>query len=207
MSWWDSYRAVYRAELKASAFELADHGWPVLRGNYWQADRWVGAEGASVTGLAPLDVDGLAASRIRRRSMPGVGTALLGAAGDRVRGRRHRGVRLVGRECARGSGRPTWWFRSRPRRPGVGGSRSVPARRCAGARLTLGREPAQPGSWVAAPPSEGPQGVVHWRVPRCLRWSLPDPATCRWRCWRCSGNAAGRSGGHRARFRGYGVRS
>ena len=27
---WDSYRAVYGAELRAAALEFADHGWPVL---------------------------------------------------------------------------------------------------------------------------------------------------------------------------------
>src|SRR5882672_3067229 len=59
MSWWDSYRAVYRAELKASAFELADHGWPVLPGNYWQSDRWIGGQGGAATGLAPIETDAL----------------------------------------------------------------------------------------------------------------------------------------------------
>ena len=29
MVWWDSYRVVYGAELRAAARELADHGWPV----------------------------------------------------------------------------------------------------------------------------------------------------------------------------------
>lgn len=60
MSWWDSYRAVYRAELKASALELVDHGWPVLPGNYWQVDRWLGADGVAATELGPAEVDGLA---------------------------------------------------------------------------------------------------------------------------------------------------
>jgi hypothetical protein len=30
MSWWDSYRAVYGAELRAAAREFSDHGWPVV---------------------------------------------------------------------------------------------------------------------------------------------------------------------------------
>ena len=30
MAWWDSYRAVYGAELRAAAREYADHGWPVV---------------------------------------------------------------------------------------------------------------------------------------------------------------------------------
>jgi hypothetical protein len=32
MSWWDSYRAVYGAELRAAAHEYADHGWPLVPG-------------------------------------------------------------------------------------------------------------------------------------------------------------------------------
>ncbi len=32
MSWWDSYRAVYGAELRAAAREYADHGWPLVPG-------------------------------------------------------------------------------------------------------------------------------------------------------------------------------
>ena len=33
MSGWDSYRAVYGAELRAAAHELDDHGWPVVAGS------------------------------------------------------------------------------------------------------------------------------------------------------------------------------
>ncbi|MFP5022651.1 bifunctional DNA primase/polymerase [Pseudonocardia phyllosphaerae] len=32
MSWWDSYRAVYGAELRAAAREYVDHGWPLVPG-------------------------------------------------------------------------------------------------------------------------------------------------------------------------------
>lgn len=32
MSWWDSYRAVYGAELRAAAREYAEHGWPLVAG-------------------------------------------------------------------------------------------------------------------------------------------------------------------------------
>jgi hypothetical protein len=32
------------------------------------------------------------------------------------------------------------------------------------------------GSWVPAPPSRMPEGVVHWAVaPRKVHWRLPDP--------------------------------
>lgn len=33
MAWWDSYRAVYGAELRAAAREFSDHGWPVVAGS------------------------------------------------------------------------------------------------------------------------------------------------------------------------------
>lgn len=32
MSWWDSYRAVYGAELRAAAVEYVEHGWPLVPG-------------------------------------------------------------------------------------------------------------------------------------------------------------------------------
>lgn len=32
MTWWDSYRAVHGAELRAAAREFTDHGWPVAAG-------------------------------------------------------------------------------------------------------------------------------------------------------------------------------
>jgi len=32
MSWWDSYRAVYGAELRAAAVEYEEHGWPLVAG-------------------------------------------------------------------------------------------------------------------------------------------------------------------------------
>src|SRR4051812_30849007 len=43
MSWFDSYRAVFCAELKASAVELAEHGGPLLPGTYGKAGSWAGA--------------------------------------------------------------------------------------------------------------------------------------------------------------------
>jgi hypothetical protein len=178
MSWWDSYRAVYRAELKASAFELADHGWPVLRGNYWQADRWVGADGASVTGLAPLDVDGLAASRDPAEvdawwsERPYSVLLATGFVVDAIEvsalvGRRVcarlRETDLVVPVAATPTGR--WWFAVRA------GEALRPELASRPDAILHSR-----GSWVAAPPSEGPQGVVHWRVPPpACGWSLPDP--------------------------------
>ena len=179
MSWWDSYRAVDRAELKASAFELADHGWPVLPGSYWQAERWIGAEGAAVAGLAPIESDGLVRAThdpaevdIRWAERPYSVLLATGAVVDAIEvsalvGRRMcavlRELGLVVPVAATPTGR--WWFAVRAGealRPELASRADV---------VLHGR-----GSWVAAPPSEGPQGVVHWRVPPpACGWQLPNP--------------------------------
>jgi len=179
MSWWDSYRAVYRAELKASAFELADHGWPVLPGSYWQADRWLGADGAQAPGLAPIESDGLArATRAPEEvdawwsERPYSVLLATGSAVDAIEvsalvGRRVcamlRDSDLVVPVAATPTGR--WWFAVRAGealRPELASRPDV---------VLHGR-----GDWVAAPPSEGPQGVVHWRVPpTACGWQLPNP--------------------------------
>jgi hypothetical protein len=179
MSWWDSYRAVYRAELKASAFELADHGWPVLPGNYWQVDRWLGADGAEAPGLAPIEGDGLARATREPEEVdawwserPYSVLLATGSAVDAIEvsalvGRRVcamlRETDLVVPVAATPTGR--WWFAvcaGEALRPELASRTDV---------LLHGR-----GDWVAAPPSEGPQGVVHWRVPpTACGWQLPNP--------------------------------
>lgn len=56
MSWWDSYRAVHGAELRVSAREFSDHGWPVV----------VGTEGLLLVTGSVLDVVELPADHGRR---------------------------------------------------------------------------------------------------------------------------------------------
>jgi hypothetical protein len=179
MSWWDSYRAVYRAELRSSAFELADHGWPVFPGTYWQTDRWIGQDGESSVGLAPIDADGparaaRAAGELDERWVDRPFSVLLatGLMVDAIEvsalvGRRVcamlRENDLVVPVAATPTGR--WWF-------AVRAGEALRPELASRADVQLHSR----GSWVAAPPSEGPQGVVHWRVPPpACGWNLPDP--------------------------------
>jgi len=129
MQWWDSYRAVYGAELRAAAREFGDHG--------WQA---VGSPAGLllVTGTA-LDVLEMPAEAGRHVC------AWLRDAG------------LVFPVAATPAG--TWWF---PVRPGAAASTRDDVVLRAG------------GEVVLAPPSELPDGWVHWRVtPAQSGWLLP----------------------------------
>jgi hypothetical protein len=133
---WESYRAVYGAELRAAAREYSDHGWPV-----------VGACSAGLllaTGTA-LDVIEVPAAVGRQVC------AQLREAG------------LVVPVAATPTGR--WWF---PVTPGV----ELPAslRERADVVLHTG------GAAVLAPPSETPDGWVHWRVAPALSGYRPSPS-------------------------------
>lgn len=179
MSWWDSYRAVYRAELEASAVELTERGWPVLPGTYQQAGSWTGAPDAEHAGPAPALADGVAQATLDRSAIESWWSArpysVLVATGSVVDaievsalvGRRVCGMLRQAGEVTPVAATPTgrWWFAVRAGealRPELASRTDV---------LLHGR-----GSWVAAPPSEGPQGVVHWRVsPSACRWRLADP--------------------------------
>jgi hypothetical protein len=134
MQWWDSYRAVYGAELRAAAREFGDHGWPTT----------VASEGLLlVTGMTldvlemPVEVGRHVCARLR-------------AAG------------LVVPVAATPVG--SWWF------PVTAGSAPSASWR-ADVVVHTG------GEVVLAPPSERPDGWVHWRVsPALCGWELP-PAT------------------------------
>ena len=150
MPGWDSYRAVYGAELRAAAREFADHGWTVVE------------ESAStlrlVTG-AVLDVLEVPA---------GVGRgvcAQLRAAGVVVP--------VAGKPAG------AWWY---PITAGAALSAELAA--ADGVVLHSG------GATVLAPPSQVPDGWVHWRVaPALTGYRLPAPdlilpavtASVRWR--------------------------
>lgn len=132
MQWWDSYRAVYGAELRAAAHEFEDHGWPVA-----------GSRSGLLllTGTA-LDVLEMPADMGRHVC------ARLRAAG------------LVVPVAATPTG--TWWF-------------PVPAGGAATERLPDGVVRHTGGAAVLAPPSELPDGWVHWRVsPALAGWELPS---------------------------------
>ena len=131
---WESYRAVYGAELRAAAREYSDHGWPV-----------VGACSAGLllaTGTA-LDVVEVSAAVGRRVC------AQLRAAG------------LAVPVAATPTG--TWWF---PVTPGA----VLPAALRERADVVLHTD----GAAVLAPPSETPDGWVHWRVAPALSGYRPS---------------------------------
>ena len=133
---WESYRAVYGAELRAAAREYSDHGWPV-----------VGACSAGLllaTGTA-LDVIEVSAAVGRRVC------AQLREAG------------VVVPIAATPTGR--WWF---PVTPGV----ELPMVLRDHADVVLHTD----GAAVLAPPSETPDGWVHWRVAPALSGYRPSPS-------------------------------
>jgi hypothetical protein len=182
MSWWDSYRAVYRAELKASALELVDHGWPVLPGTYWQSNRWAGSQDGGDTGPLPVrEVVGNGGPAATRDSadvsrwwadrpysvLLATGTACDVIEVSALVGRRVcallRQASLVVPVAATPTGR--WWFAVQP------GEALRPELATRPELVLYGR-----GACVPAPPSEGPQGIVHWRVaPSACGWRLPNP--------------------------------
>ena len=125
MPGWDSYRAVYGAELRAAAREFLDHGWPVVE----ESDDTL----MLVTGRA-LDVLEVPAAIGR-----GICAQL-------------RAADIVVPVAATPTG--SWWY---PVTPGA----ALPA----ALHGVAGRGAARRGDAIAAPPSQVPDGWVHWRVP------------------------------------------
>lgn len=127
MSGWDSYRAVYGAELRAAAREFGDHGWTVV------------AESPTTLRLITgRTLDVLEVPAALGRGM----CAHLRAAG------------IVVPVAATPTGR--WWY------PLAAGSAFGSELHSAGAVLHTG------GAGVLAPPSQVPDGWVHWRVAPAL---------------------------------------
>jgi hypothetical protein len=124
MPGWDSYRAVYGAELRAAARELLDHGWPVVE---QCADTLM-----LITGSA-LDVLEVPAAIGR-----GICAQL-------------RAADIVVPVAATPTG--SWWY---PVTPGA----ALPAVLREAKDVVL-----HAGDAIAAPPSQVPDGWVHWRVP------------------------------------------
>jgi hypothetical protein len=124
MPGWDSYRAVYGAELRAAARELLDHGWPVVE---QCADTLM-----LITGSA-LDVLEVPAAIGR-----GICAQL-------------RAADIVVPVAATPTG--SWWY---PVTPGA----ALPA-----VLREAGDVVLHAGDAIAAPPSQVPDGWVHWRVP------------------------------------------
>ena len=134
MSWWDSYRAVYGAELRAAAREFSDHGWPVVGGSA------AGLLLATGTALDVLEVPAACGRDV---------CAKLRESGSVVP------------VAATPTGR--WWF---PVTPGA----ALPAELREREDVVLHTA----GATVLAPPSETPDGWVHWRVaPALTGYRLP----------------------------------
>ncbi len=181
MSWWNSSRAVYGAELRAGALCLVDHGWPVVPGTWWQGGGWrglasdlVGAPGwdsvpAVAGGVAAGSCDPAQVTEWWSRSPYSVLVAtgyeldvveMPAWMGRRVAGTL-RSVGVVAALAATPAGR--WWF------PVTPGSALDP-------KLSTRTDVVLHGvgSWVMAPPSEREDGLVHWRVtPSASAWRLP----------------------------------
>jgi len=133
MQWWDSYRAVYGAELRAAAREFGDHGWSAV---------------GSPAGL--LLVTGTVLDVVEMPAEAGKhACARLRAAGLMV--------------PVAATPADTWWF------PVSAGSvRPTALVHLPGIVLHTD------GEVVLAPPSELPDGWVHWRVsPAQSGWELP----------------------------------
>jgi hypothetical protein len=185
MSWWNSSRAVYGAELRAGALCLVDHGWPVVPGTWWQSDGWWGLpdglDAASLPGWdsVPSVAGGVSAAscdpaQVAQWWAVAPYSVLLATGGSldvlevpAWMGRRMaatlRSVGLVAPLAATPAGR--WWF------PVTGGGPELPEQL---AQADVVRHGA--GSWVIAPPSECADGLVHWRVnPSACGWRLPVP--------------------------------
>jgi hypothetical protein len=135
MSGWDSYRAVYGAELRVAALEFDDHGWPVVAASPGTL--------LLVTGSA-LDILEVPAALGRQ-----ICTYL-------------RDTGSVVPIAATPTG--TWWF------PVTAGAvLPVELREVDGVVLHTA------GAAVLAPPSEVPDGWVHWRVaPALTGYRVPD---------------------------------
>ncbi len=134
MSGWDSYRAVYGAELRAAAHEFDDHGWSV----------------AEQTATTLLLITGRALDILE----------VPAATGREVCAHLRDAGRVVP-VAATDSG--TWWF---PMSAGA----ELPAELAAAEGVVLHGA----GDAVLAPPSQVPDGWVHWRVsPALVGYRVP----------------------------------
>ncbi|HZZ51093.1 MAG TPA: bifunctional DNA primase/polymerase [Pseudonocardia sp.] len=178
-SWWNSSRAVYGTELRAGALCLADHGWPVVPGTWWQDGGWHAAGGVGPgADSRPALADGVSGAssdpaQVARWWAQGPYAVLLATGtvldvvdmpawmGRRVAGRL-RSFGVVAPLAATPTGR--WWL------PVPAGAPAL-VEEVAEAGVVLHGS----GSWVIAPPSECADGLVHWRVhPSVCAWRLPS---------------------------------
>ncbi|HZZ50833.1 MAG TPA: bifunctional DNA primase/polymerase [Pseudonocardia sp.] len=176
MAWWDSDRVEYRAELKTGALALAEHGWPLLPGTYWQANRWTGVPDAPRFGPTPCVGTNEATDDVETvtgwwSELPYSVLLATGSVVDVIEVSALVGRRVCAALRERGVVVPVatspigrWWF-------AVAAGEALRPELATRPDLTLhGR-----GSVVAAPPTLGPQGSMTWRVaPSTCGWRLPE---------------------------------
>lgn len=184
MVWWHNARSVGRDELMAGALQLADRQWPVVPGTFWQGRGWAGMPDAPRSGPVPVPENGLAGATCDSAAIVGWWTELpysvllpTGSVLDAIEvpppvGRRlsaHLGESgIVAPAGTTPTGR--WWFLVRPGEP------LRPELESRSDVILHGR-----GSWLVAPPSQDPRGLVRWSVPPApvvpVSNDLPSPRT------------------------------
>ena len=174
MLWWDSYRAVYGAELRAAALGFAEHGWPVVPGEFRNGRMSPALSG--LTGGAPAascDPARVAAWWDRRPFgiLLGTGSVLdvIEVSADVGRSacaalRAHGELVPVAATSTR-----RWWIPVDAGSDTGSGSSSLSV---LGGLTDV--QISRHGALVPAPPSECADGFVHWRVsPSACGWRLP----------------------------------
>jgi hypothetical protein len=176
MAWWSNSRSADRAGLTAGALELAELGWPVLPGTFWQTTGWTGCADAPQNGPVPLLRSGLAGATCDRRTVtrwwserPYSLLVATGATVDAIEVSASVGRRVSEQLRASGLNAPVgvgpngrWWF-------AVGPGEALRPELASRADVALhGR-----GSWVVAPPTGFAEGVTQWKVAPTTA-GLPD---------------------------------
>lgn len=174
---WHSYRSVSRDELMTGALVLADCGWPILPGTFWQGRRWAGMPDAPSSGPVPVLGSGLAGATTDRTAIVEWWSELpysvllpTGSALDAIEVSPPIGRRLSAHLRESGVPAPAgttptgrWWFL-------VGAGEPLRPELASRSDVTLhGR-----GSWVVAPPSQDARGLVQWCVPPPVFSEIPE---------------------------------
>lgn len=182
MSWWDSSRVGYGAQLQSAAVGLAAHGWPILPGTFWQGRGWCGRPGsgeASQEGPLPISASGLAAATTDAARVTawwsGAPYSILVATGitvDVIEVDATAGRQIGAILRARGVTAPVVSTTAGHWRFAVTAGQSLLPELDAHPDVVLyGR-----GAFVVAPPSDDAQGAQRWEIgPWVCRWQLPDP--------------------------------
>lgn len=152
----------------AGALELADLGWPVMPGTFWQSDRWAGMPDAPQSGPVPALTIGAVGASCEQRTVTAWWSELpysvlvaTGSVVDVIEVSALVGRRLCEQLRASDVSVPVgtsptgrWWFAVGP------GEALRPELASRGDVTLYGR-----GSWIVAPPTALAEGSVRWRIP------------------------------------------